>query len=67
MPSLRAARSLKEAVIQDEIKKAINKFSNQTDLNWEDQGNLKRHMKSAVDIRAKRRPYTRTDESYRPR
>ncbi|KAI1033848.1 hypothetical protein LB503_010979 [Fusarium chuoi] len=37
MPSLRAARSLKEAVIQDEIKKAINKFSNQTDLNWEDQ------------------------------
>ncbi|CCT75954.1 related to TRI13-cytochrome P450 [Fusarium fujikuroi] len=50
MPSLRAARSLKEAVIQDEIKKAINKFSNQTDLNWEDQGNLKRHMKSAVDI-----------------
>ncbi|RBA18288.1 hypothetical protein FPRO05_10583 [Fusarium proliferatum] len=50
MPSLRAARNLKEAVIQDEIKKAINKFSNQTDLNWEDQGNLKRHMKSAVDI-----------------
>jgi cytochrome P450 len=49
-PSLRAARSLKEAVIQDEIKKAIEKFSNKTDIDWEEQGNMRRHMKSAVDI-----------------
>lgn len=50
LPSLRSARTLKEAVIQGEIKKAINKFSTQTDIQWEDSGSLKRHMKSAVDI-----------------
>ncbi|KAK4985319.1 hypothetical protein LTR50_006039 [Elasticomyces elasticus] len=49
-PSLRAARNLKEAVIQGEIKKAIEKFSTKTDVEWEDQGNLRRYMKSAVDI-----------------
>ncbi|KAF4448428.1 hypothetical protein F53441_8151 [Fusarium austroafricanum] len=50
LPSLRSARALKEKVIQDEIRKAIEKFSKQTDLKFEDQGSLKRHMKSAVDI-----------------
>lgn len=50
IPSLRSARKLKDLVIEDEIKKAIEKFSAMTDVNWEEQGNLGRHMKSAMDI-----------------
>jgi cytochrome P450 len=50
LPSLRAARKLKNDVIEGEIKKAIEKFSTKTDVKWEDQGNLRRYMKSAMDI-----------------
>ncbi|KAH9212620.1 cytochrome P450 [Leptodontidium sp. 2 PMI_412] len=50
VPSLRAARKLKDRVIESEAKKAIEKFSTKTDVKWEDQGNLRRYMKSAMDI-----------------
>ncbi|KAK3939618.1 cytochrome P450 [Diplogelasinospora grovesii] len=50
VPSLRAARSLKNRVIEGEIKKAIEKFSTKTDVKWEDQNNLRRYMKSAMDM-----------------
>lgn len=50
VPSLRAARSLKNRVIEAEIKKAIAKFSTKTDVRWEDQSNLRRYMKSAMDM-----------------
>ena len=49
-PSLRAARKLKDVVIEDLIKKAIQKFSTKTDIKWEDESNLRRHMKSAMDL-----------------
>ncbi|KAL3426511.1 Cytochrome P450 1A1-like protein 1 [Phlyctema vagabunda] len=50
VPSLRAARKLKEEVIEREIKKAIEKFSTKTDIQWEDQSNLRRYMKCAMDM-----------------
>lgn len=50
VPSLRAARKLKDVVIESEIKKAIEKFSTKTDFQWEDQSNLRRYMKSAMDL-----------------
>ena len=50
VPSLVAARKLKDAVIEDLIKKAIEKFSTKTDVEWEDQSNLRRYMKSAMDM-----------------
>lgn len=50
MPSLRAARKVKDDMIQSEMKKAVDKFSTKTDIKWEDTGNLRRYMKSAMDI-----------------
>jgi len=50
VPSLRAARSLKDRVIEDLIKQAIDKFSTKTDVQWEDQSNVRRYMKSATDM-----------------
>jgi cytochrome P450 len=50
VPSLRAARKLKNDVIQGEMKKAVEKFSSKTDVEWEDQSNLRRYLKSAMDI-----------------
>lgn len=50
VPSLRAARSLKNRVIQEEIKKAIAKFSDKLDVEWEDRSNMRRYLTCAMDM-----------------
>ncbi|KAH8127756.1 hypothetical protein ACSS6W_008700 [Trichoderma asperelloides] len=50
VPSLRAARNLRNRMIESEIKKAVERFANKTDLEWEDSSNMRRYMKSAMDM-----------------
>lgn len=49
-PSLVAAGKVKERMIQAELKKAVEKFTEKHDLDLENQSDLGAHMKSATDI-----------------